>query len=118
MSDRTCEDAFRHKFAELCCSVDFAKSIFWSRLFFAKEILDVLGVTCRQYVASLVIVVLEERIFEPCLGGVGSDLIVCPEALCIWSGELPEGLASATSCLVSVLVGHVLVVLGANLLQF
>jgi hypothetical protein len=64
------------------------------------------------------VVVLEERILQPRLGGVGADLVVCPQTLCVWAGELLEWFAGAASCLVSVLVGLDLLVLGANLLQF
>lgn len=64
------------------------------------------------------VVVLEERILQPGLGGVGADLVVSPQTLCIWTGEFFEGFARAASCLVSVLVGLDQRVLGANLLQF
>lgn len=64
------------------------------------------------------VVVFEKRVLQPRLGGVGADLVVSPQTLCIWARELFERFAGAASCLVSVLVGLDLRVLGANLLQF
>lgn len=110
------QDALGHQLAEIGGRVDFAEPVLWRRLFVAQQGLDVGWVARREDVAGLVVVVLEQRVSQPGLGGVGADLVVRPQPLCFGAGEFFKGLARAASCLfVSfVLVGRGLFALGGE----
>jgi hypothetical protein len=74
----SCQNAFWHEFPKFLSCINLAEAILWSRLLLTQEFFDVFRVACCEDIAGFMVVVFEERVFEPGLGSVGADFVVGP----------------------------------------